>query len=211
MPFVDPWFREGKSISPLDDARRAYETTGNPLHAWRGLQICVECMRAGTFGNDTLPSWLLYYWDRAIAGVVDAVATADEHIALGPDEPIPPKGSRIPPPTDADTLAAIADALGFKRRGQGSRVTAWAAWALDLRDQSLAIAVRRARAEQPRATRKAIVVAVAAREHVSAETVRRAWRTWNALLTPDAPIDDAPPPRPPARRRARRARRRPSR
>ena len=39
MPFIDPWLSRGKK-SPLEDERRLYKKTGNPIHVWNAYGIC---------------------------------------------------------------------------------------------------------------------------------------------------------------------------
>src|SRR5262245_38630116 len=104
MPFEDPWFRQGKRMSPLDFERRLYEETGNPLHVLRALQICSELMRGGVYGSDSLPEWILDYLDKAIGEVQELW-----------NEPDQQKGVPV----------KIAEIFGFKRAGQGVRDTAF--------------------------------------------------------------------------------------
>jgi hypothetical protein len=106
MSFEDPWFREGKRMSPLDAERRLYEQTKNPTHAWRALEICSELMRGGAYGCDTLPHWLLDYLDTSTEGVRHLFYNAGDL-------------------THAQMVARLADALGFKATRQGVRTRAW--------------------------------------------------------------------------------------
>ncbi|HVH27471.1 MAG TPA: hypothetical protein VM818_11945 [Vicinamibacterales bacterium] len=71
MAFEDPWFREGKTTSPLDWERRMHEQTKNPIHVWRAYQICSELMRGwgGDYRCESLPDWVLEYFDAAASAI----------------------------------------------------------------------------------------------------------------------------------------------
>jgi hypothetical protein len=150
MPFTDPWFREGKTNSPLDFERRQYEQTKNPVHVWRGYQICRECR------CESLPHWILDYLDAVASAVMELRIRFED----GPIKQLP---------------AQIADIFGFQRAGQGVRDTAFSEVDRRFRDQGLAITVRRLIRTNPDISRETIIAAVAEREHVSDETVRRAY------------------------------------
>jgi len=190
--FEDPWFREGKSVSPLDVERRLYQQTKNALHAWRALAICSRRMRAGTYANDTLPVWVMDYFDGGEEGInqlfIDAAADGI---------------------TDLQVAARLAEALGFKLMGQGVRTSAFTRTALEHRRRALASMVWSSRREHPSRSiesialeleeqlgtaaaafeqrRRAGEIPAAARpsEHelrASKETIETAWREWRAFL-----------------------------
>jgi hypothetical protein len=190
MSFEDPWFREGKSMSPLDAERGMYEHTKNPIHAWRALGICSELMRAGTYGCDTLPDWLLDYVDTSSAGVRQLFDNAGE-IA------------------HALMAAHLADALGFKRTGQGVRTMAGSNAAVGHRQRALARMVWNRKRDHPTSSIESIAIAIEARlgasaalfeqgkqdgnipaserpnEHeirASQKVIEDAWREWHDVL-----------------------------
>jgi hypothetical protein len=108
MSFEDPWFREGQTKSPLDWERRMFEQTGNPLHVWRAYEICSELMRGGVFHSDSLPSWVLDYFDT----VLDAIR---ELYYENYDGKV----------TATEMGARLMEALKIKAAGQGVRSTAF--------------------------------------------------------------------------------------
>jgi len=175
MPFDDPFFRDNKTMSPLDHERRMYLETRNVKHAIRALQICGELMQAGQYGCDTLPGWLLEWLMSALARVQDVFA------------------GDVP---ESKTADAIAEAFGFKQTGQGQRTSAVSDWQLDARDLALAGAVWRAKRHDPTQRMRPIVAAVAAEYHVSRETVFDAWSKWKTFVAgeqPDPPDEPDPP------------------
>jgi hypothetical protein len=160
MPFEDPWFRDGKTMSPLDWERRMYERTKNPLHAWRAYQICSELMRGGIYGCDSLPEWVLDYFDATTLVIQDLFNES----------------------FDGNVPQRIADGFGFKRAGQGVRATAFTNFDLEHRDLMLATDVRRLVNAQPTQSREAVIADVAERHGLSIETVWDAWTTWRDFL-----------------------------
>ena len=136
-------------MSPLDAERRMYEHTKNPIHAWRALRICTELMRAGTYGCDTLPEWLLDYIDTSTEGVSQVLCNAGD----------------IAHPLMA---ARLADALGFKRTGQGVRTMAGSNVALRHRQQALARMMWNRKRDQPTRSIESIAVDIEARLDASA-------------------------------------------
>lgn len=157
MPFEDPWFREGKTTSPLDFERRMYEQTKNPLHVWRAYQICRDV------GGGSFPEWVLEYFDTA---------TTTIQMLYGGDFEA----------QDAPLLQTIADVFGFKRAGQGVRQTAFSAFDLEHRDLMLAGLVRRAIRLQPAIPIQTIVAEIADQKNTSEPTVWRAWDAWKDFL-----------------------------
>jgi hypothetical protein len=162
MAFQDPWFSEGK-MSPLDWERRMYEQTKNPLHAWRALQICVALMRGGSYGCDSLPEWMLDYFKTATSGIQEMFGDALD----GNDQAITQK---------------LADALGFKRVGQGVRGTAFSNYSLEHRDLMIATGVGREIRLNPTQSIETIIAEFAEREQMSSEMVWRAWDHWREFV-----------------------------
>jgi hypothetical protein len=149
MSFEDPWFREGKRMSPLDAERRLYEQTKNPTHAWRALEICSELMRGGAYGCDTLPHWLLDYLDTSTEGV--------RRLFYNPGDF-----------THAQMVARLADALGFRATRHGVRTTALCNAALGHPQHALARMVWNRKRDHPTRSIESIAIDIEERLDASA-------------------------------------------
>lgn len=189
MTFVDPWFADGQSSSPIDTERRLYEHSGNPVHAWRAFGVCLELMRTGRIGG--LPAWLIDYFEN----LSDAVREVYYDSA---DKPL-----------SQDALGErLAAALRFRELGQGVRRDAFQASQVDERDRTIAWMVYHRR-EQTGSALEIVIgdvvdqLASSAAEFdrlralglispgaqamthqiaVSESTVWRAWRKWRPFI-----------------------------
>src|SRR5262249_24792972 len=115
MPFEDPWLREGKP-SPIDECRRLYEETDNPVCLLRAYGICRALVRQpAPEAQDALP-------DRVLAPL-DSLEEFVRDVSYEPHDP--------------DALAMrIAQILGFvTRTGQGVRDSAFVQYRRAARDR----------------------------------------------------------------------------
>src|SRR5262245_50998132 len=113
MPFKDPLRRKGRR-SPFAWERLMYKRTKNPIYVWRALRMCSDLMRAGTYGCDSLPKWVLDYLDAAALTVEKTIDAARRSV----------------PQT-------IAQGFGFKGAGRGVRDTAFSEYTRQRRDMRL--------------------------------------------------------------------------
>jgi len=143
-----------------------YVTTKNPLYAWRGLQLCLECMDAYPGRCEPLPPWLQAYLSAGADQMQQAYYQRLEH----------PKKKTF------DVPNVIAAALGFQQPGRGKRRDVFLEFERDAQNASWAAKIRGRAEREPTQPIAEIVAALAEAEQVSEETLWRVWREWKLSL-----------------------------
>ena len=137
----------------IEVARDAYERDGNPLHVWSAY---CEARESG----QPLPEWVMTYLDRCAMALMDLVSASA-------------RGKSVTTPS-----TAIAEAFEMKRPGQGGRGSVFSeftnrTWIFY--GGTVALYMRQGDQETD------AIDDVARKNGVSAATVRRAYKKYNAF------------------------------